>query len=940
MSLEVISGNSASFKGSKNSESSEAFKGFKYLTSMRQKRNEFKLMTFAEYNKLSSKSLKSAFYEYITSDADGFHLFFDSDKASNIDEFNEFYNTLIEIQDIFGDFTMAGYTKDEELSNSYDLTLKPNSKKFVSVHVCYPKAIIPKNLYRMLTNPDFNGKYVKHSSEDNKDVDFGIIHNIDASIYSFLGKEQLMRSHLSNKEDSTNGFKLIDTKCSVIGGTNSDMLITLNGNEDRTITKEQLIESGLFEKKNDEKIRAVGRAPGLPGFLSTDDFDPELNLLKIILKNIYNEKGKERDYNLASKISGIVISACRERFDKEDLKELLHEWYNTDKEGNEVLRKNPNKCDIFVDSYYNKPTEKYNNAPADVYMKALKKLIPNEKTRKFISERIKETFSSITVGDNDDYHDFNKIKYHSEIEIQKCKTLDSKVNILAECVRYDPIRGIFYTYIQEKYALTDMRAEHFKLRYLPSIVGAEGSIKIYNSLLSLTALRGIPRIKITDIHRCNPMDLIEDESPETKESDIKLFEEFFEQIFKKAEPEVKEYLKKWIGVMIQNPGSIEVAIIILSGPHGTGKSLFCKLIAFLLYVKHTVNFSNQSEQYIDSPYSGYEDTLEDHTGKFNAKVAYRIFSAIQELNDNNENVSQASIIANLKRLTDPSKNIQKKGIDSVDSQNITQIMIGTNSKKPLPIEHTERRYLPIEINREHAKDRKFWGKFYKGFSAPFFIKHIYDYFKAIDIKDFAEENIPRTELLIKMMADSLSTVNKFVCINYDKCTGGLTYSEFLNICEQDKRLLGKYTSADNLWRDYINNYECEGNLEQVNKNGKVIKVKKFYPSEDILQDIDEIHEKFADMYYRGKFEKVDPFELDPTEEELSEVQQLEKNINDEIEKITKIQESQKGNYAYILNSDIRSDIKSSVVDKLKKDGWVEDKHLGNTKNKRGYKKMI
>lgn len=955
MSLEVISSGSDSFKGSKNSKVSEGLNpevsiSMNYVQSINTQTSKvtgfrkFKEITFEQLDSYSAQSLRREFnyiYEYVMNNKKYYHFFLDIDSFTTIEQFKDFKDSLDELSTVLGPYTLGGYSNNLEFCEEVPLRYRSKAKKIISLHVSYYTTCISAEDYKTLIDPRLN----KLVSKQDKGLKFkNISLETDPSIYSFLNKERLMRIAISSKEEDNQ--ELIISGNVIYGANyenakNSENLISCKGKE--VIIDLKDLEGLLYEpnelktKSNIIKQVSINK--------QESEYNPELSTLKFVLSYIYYNVGEhgDKDSELAMKVSGIVVSALNRVASPDDLKEILYNWYNTDKNGKDYPHESDNICDKFVDTYYGKPNETYDNVPPDVYLKALIKLVEDKKTRKFLKQRVQETFHSITLVDSQEFHTFDSIEFHSYNEIVKLRTNEEKVQLLCKSVRYDPIKRIFYVFTTESYRIVDIKSENFKLGYLPIYFnGSKACTKAYEDLMRLTSLKGIPRIQVTDIYRHNPLEDVQDESPKTKDRDIGLFEEFFEQLFKKTTNEVKQYIKKWVATMIQSPGSVEVAILILSGVHGTGKTLLTKLLAFLLYIKPTVNFSNNRDMYIDSPFTGYEDKLEDHTGKFNGKTGLRIFSGIQELNDIDTTSDVMKLVDVLKRLTDPSKGVQKKGIDTVDVQNICQILICTNSNRPLPIEHTERRYLPIEINNEHARDKKFWSKYYKGFSEPYFIKHIYDYFKGINITDFETEDIPRTELLIRMIAISLKTVHKFVCLNFNECVKGLSYSDFLKLI-RSKELKGKYSSEENFWQDYVNTYHCRRVIVQKQIGNTVKNVANYIPSEDDLQSIEDIYEIYSELYHREQWD-IEDFEFAEEKQESTEVTELKSSVDNTIKEITKTCESRKGNYLYILSSEIPDSVRSELITKIESDGWTTSKNLPNPESgklsSRGWRKNL
>lgn len=879
------------------------------------------------------------FYELLTPEIGKFRFVFDFDHFSEDDhsDIETLKQTLIDLATKFNlTIGYSGYTKDKAMKDKYKLTYYYKTAKYLSLHVCICNVYLTVATYKQLLDKKVNSFYTGHS--------LGPIDDIDSSIYSFINGEQKMRIPFSHKEDSKNNFTHVDTAAivyNIVTGEkmkHSDCIFSCDGTE-RELTLADLTKMGFYCASDETIDRSINC---LQAMLKTTSPAPtvdettlsaankqELSTVRFILKYVYDDGPKPKNHQYAARIAGILISAAADRFEQDVLNSVLYDWYNHDKDGNVIEHKNPDKMRGFVEKYYNQPKEQYQGAPPEIYAYALIKEAKKEQ-RKFLRKMVKETYASVTVRDQSDYHTLATIKHHTEEEVCNCKTADAATTLLCECVRYNPIKGLFYVYIPQSYAITEMKSEDFKLRYLPSLVDSKFSDKIYKALLRLTALRGVPILRLTDIHRCNPLDHCEDKSPSTKQADINNFHLFFNHVFKDQTQEVKDYLLKWIAVMVQSPGAIEAAIVLLYGKHGTGKSLLCKLIAFLLYTQHTVNFNNKAEQAIISPYTNYNDTLENHTARFNGKVAYRIFSGIQELDDKEEN--RALVVAGLKRLTDSMKDVERKGVDSTDMQNICQIMIGTNSHKPLPIELTERRYLAIEVNSEHRNDKKFWAQHYKNFSAPYFIKHLYDHFHDdIDISDLSSTDIPVTKMIVRMKMDSLTTLHRFVCKNYNDCVKGMNYADFLTVLNKDRRLLGKYGSEANLWRDYITQYQCSKYA-----NGKYI------PSDSSLEEIEDIVDLFQEMYDEGELDNSVDLDVDYNKGELSAEEQRKVQLQEVITSITKVCDTRKGKYQYIITPSIPKDNRAEIIDMLTQQGWTASSTLPDEKGRncrKGYKKV-
>lgn len=924
--------------------------GFRYLSSMSSKRSESKFITFDEYDSMTDVS-SGYFYEYITSDASGYHLFFDSDKAHTESEFLEFYNSVCELSSTFGDVIIAGYTNDKNLSSSYDLTYIPKSEKYVSLHICYPESIVPKNLYKKLVNTDFNQGFIKRSI-DGKDSDMGCIKNIDASIYSFLNKERLMRSHLSDKEDmKSDGWPKprIHTKCSIVGDyKNSDLLITLNGKESKTITQQNLIDCGLYvpHSYTDSEVKELNNMTtsslNRSRINTSEPFfdDAELNLLKEILKKAYVDDGSEtgdKTHEFVFKVIGIVCSATSDSFSVVDLIELFQWWADIDKNGDSWEFNDRHFIESRINGVYNKPDPMYEDYTEDSYLYGLiNECVPDKKDQKTLKayvKKVKET--TFRIKSNDEYRIANTIKYVKPSELRNCRTRSERLNLLAKSVRY--CQGKFIHMIDREFYPVLIDEDKFQKMILETTFNKQECSKVISQLKIQCSCEGEAYengFQFKHLYNGNPLENVKDEHPETYEQHKEAFKSFIETNIE-ALDKTQDFREKLMAWKLTHPGVPSGVIDYVYGNQGTGKSLYGNLCAKLYDRFPTVNFWDSSELIPKSVFISTGTALKDFQG-FNEQMDYHVFDLINETTDatSSSDVSGRNIWNEFKRMNEPVRRSEGKGKTARFVENTTNLTITTNYLFSIVPDYDDRRLYAVEANPKYNDlSVEYWKKILDKFSEPFFVKHIYDYLtKEVDIRTFTPKSIPITKTSLKIKEKALSTVQEFFVNRYNRCCKGLTQSEFADYCTRKLISRGKYGSYAKMWDDYVN-LITDGEAKKVYIDGE--KYYKFFPREDYLIKFRPLIELKQAKILVNK---------EPKKLSKDKVKKVEQTLDEYIETLKKEVTTRQSHYVCILSSDIAFDKLSAVGKRLETLGWTKDKNLTNPvtgkRGNRGWKLNI
>ena len=203
---------------------------------------------------------------------------------------------------------------------------------------------------------------------------------------------------------------------------------------------------------------------------------------------------------------------------------------------------------------------------------------------------------------------------------------------------------------------------------------------------------------------------------------------------------MKEYLIKWIALLLQYPALKNQACVVLIGDQGSGKGTLAALIKAFI----------GSKKYFESG-----KPSRDVFGDFNGQMANAYFVLLDEINQ--KDTAQAEdYLKNL--ITSSTIHINKKGQSCYEIESYHRFMIATNNHKPIKIDRSNRRFCVIRTSDEMTRFRgtEYYNKLYAIIQNPQRIKRIYEWFKEPerDCKSIIGAPIPITEHCLSLMEDS------------------------------------------------------------------------------------------------------------------------------------------------------------------------------------------
>lgn len=190
---------------------------------------------------------------------------------------------------------------------------------------------------------------------------------------------------------------------------------------------------------------------------------------------------------------------------------------------------------------------------------------------------------------------------------------------------------------------------------------------------------------------------------------------------------VSDYIKKWLGQMIQYPAVKTICPTFIS-KEGVGKGCFMKGIGKMLGEKKVIETATPSR---------------DIWGDFNGRMANTFFVNLNELSKR-ETIESEGRIKQL--ITDDKITINNKGVSQYDINSYHRFMATTNNDDPIATSKDDRRKLIIRCSDEKRGDKAYFDKLFSMLDDVNVVKTLYEYFKAIPEMDkFGSLQMPTTD---------------------------------------------------------------------------------------------------------------------------------------------------------------------------------------------------
>lgn len=159
--------------------------------------------------------------------------------------------------------------------------------------------------------------------------------------------------------------------------------------------------------------------------------------------------------------------------------------------------------------------------------------------------------------------------------------------------------------------------------------------------------------------------------------------------------EYGDYILEWFMKPIRDLKR-NLVMLVIKGPEGVGKGIFFN------FIHEYVAGRNISVQI-----NGIKPIVQKH----NTLLGGKLFCFISEITNKDSGISKPIEDEDMEKLkgliTDPYVIIEPKGVDSFETENISNLVLSTNSKCPFKIKEETRRFGMIETSEE-VKDKEYF----------------------------------------------------------------------------------------------------------------------------------------------------------------------------------------------------------------------------------------
>ena len=230
------------------------------------------------------------------------------------------------------------------------------------------------------------------------------------------------------------------------------------------------------------------------------------------------------------------------------------------------------------------------------------------------------------------------------------------------------------------------------------------------------------------------------------------------------EPDVTEYIIKWIGQLIQYP-AVKTTCPVMISAEGAGKSSLMRLIEKMLGT---------------SKYFETADPMRDVWGQFNSPMANTFFVNLNEISKRDTMDS----IGKIKALTtDSMLYINTKGVSPYPIDSYHRFFMTTNSEEPITTKKDDRRMIIIRSSDDLIGNKKYFNRLYEYLNNMNVIKSMFEYFRDIpNLENFNSIPLPRTEYQTELQELSVNPIEEWV---KDYVMGYEGNEEVLKVKSQD-----------------------------------------------------------------------------------------------------------------------------------------------------------
>ena len=682
---------------------------------------------------------KSSFNEVLGLDTH-YHLYFDFDSISNDEEYQDVLNWLESLKDVFGPYTIGGYTNSDVFAMETGLRLFKDGEHFCSIHVIFYTTKI-------------QGSDIQEIMKHNKKTGFEYnVHRLcDPNVYK-LNSRQLFRHSLSNKIFGSNdaGNKLNHGNL-LNCAKPSQHIVQIKGDE-KEITRDDWLK--VFHKK--DEIKKI-----TPEFLSTKVIDPdEFEINDDLIKMSSNELLllMNEFEPIFENFEKVMINLFHSPFEKKFITNLVKEWYFQNDDHH-----NLNTVDVYSDQYY---TKEDSNKWFFSIMKHLEHDVKIKYLERYSINTIDEN-AKVDLTDTFSLYDIRHKNYKKKDGIRVGEFLSDLKRVL---IIVDTAKTLYF--------LKDLQDDDNSMKFAPlDDYSFENKLKTINlgfymdkkKKKTINAFQVYSAGQNKNIFMKRQIKFFS-ENPDffcvfhgyryqpLETVDMPLIQPFLnhiKEIISDNNEELNEFILNWISYIIQNPSGKTESAIVLTGKYGSGKNTFTNTICELLkgYSIDNVN------------------KIDEIVGRNNSLLENRKLIVCNELSSADSN--QYIDFDTLKSIiTEKSIIISEKYQPSRPAENVVNLIFLSNHDCPIQILKGDRRYVVSETSDARINDSQYFGMLDKIIHTEGFYSNLFTFFNTRDISNWDKRKLPQTEARNRVINNSKSSYEMFISERLDKFKQG------------------------------------------------------------------------------------------------------------------------------------------------------------------------
>lgn len=678
--------------------------------------------------------------------------YFDFDEIEDDDQVDDVINWLDSLVPVFGNYSLGGYSTNENAALSLGIKCEPEGGHYVSLHVVYYTTMIASE--ELMTIIHTHKEKDKPATFDKFNVhplaDYNVYKLKQRVNHGILSGRQLMRHVLSNKIAYPGNFK-------VRAGAIADELkpetqiITPKGDERIVTMREWSTVIKCIEKEKKEiKNYTIDD-------LDFDDDDEDKELIR--------PSDEEMDEILScfapefNVLNHDLIPLLHSPFSIEWLEEHLSKWYNKREHSN---------GDSCVTSYINKYSRQEMN---NKWFYSLVAKIPEkevaDKYRKKYSMREHQGFDINSANESFSSHDLVMKQY----DFDNFWDLMDDLKLCIGCCD-----GIWYL---DGEAKTDESMKKILIKHHPFKTNRKitswGIINKYSDLFQYT---GVSFTKDNTSGVINTFRGFKYQPVNHEDCDIQPLLNHIKTVICAGNDEMYDYFMKWFANIIQNVTVKNVTVPIVWGGHGSGKSWIMETLSELMGKYANPNIDDMGKVF----------------GRFNAIIQNKVLIV---LNETPEYDNKAAFTESIKSKTAAVKTAgERKGIDAEEIESWANFVMVTNSPAPVIDEVGNRRFIYFKVSDENKGSKEYFNKLCQPFQpkkqGPY-VKEMMEKLMWYFINKVNVEGWNSEELINKLSSDvkksaneqlmrqyySLDTVSRYLVEHWEEfnATDGMPYPD-------------------------------------------------------------------------------------------------------------------------------------------------------------------